>query len=231
MDEELGKVFIEFKRVYKIYPNGARALNNISLVIEEGEFVFLVGVTGAGKSTLLKLITREEVPTSGNIWLEGFRVNQLDDGHLPILRRNIGVVFQDLRLLSSRTVLENLIFPLEVMGVARRSMLQLADMVLDTLCMQEKKHHRIEWLSGGEKQKLCIGRAVIHRPRLILADEPTGNLDGETAVDMVTTLYEYCRDKGITVIMSTHNKYILERFPARLVYLNGGEVVYDRRRD
>ncbi len=226
-----GMEFLEFRRVYKIYHNGVRALTNINLSVREGEFVFLLGPTGAGKSTVMKLLSREEVPSAGDVWLDGFRVNRLEDDHLPYLRRNMGIVFQDLRLLPMRTVFENLVFPLEVMGLRRTVMNRYAREVLEVLDLEEKRNHLVEWLSGGEKQKLCVGRAVIHQPKLVLADEPTGNLDGHSAYEMVSGLFQLCREGGSTVVMATHNERILKAFPGRRVYLDRGEIVRDSFRE
>jgi len=217
--------FLEFKKVYKVYPTGVRALDNVNLSIEKGEFVFLWGATGAGKTTLMKLITREELPTSGEVWLEGCEISALEDRYLPILRRNLGVVFQDLKLVPHWTVYENLISPLQVLGVRKKYAHHLVEEILDLVHLQDKKHHIAEWLSGGEKQKLCLGRALIHRPHLVLADEPTGNLDGATALELVGALFEFSKKLGATVIIATHSEELISQFPARLVVLNKGKII------
>ncbi len=219
--------FISFDKVYKIYPSGVKALQNISFSIEEGEFVFLVGPTGAGKTTLMKLINREELPTSGDIWFDDIRINHLDDGYLPFLRRNLGIIFQDLKLIPSRTVYENLIFPLQIMGIKKNTISKISTRILAMLEMENRKHHLVEWLSGGEMQKLCLGRALIHQPQLVLADEPTGNLDHYSAYEMVETLYLYCREEKASVIVSTHNIGLLKSFSGRILQLDQGRLVAD----
>ncbi len=217
--------FLEFKRVYKVYPVGVKALDNVNLSLEKGEFVFLWGATGAGKTTLMKLITREELPTSGEVWLERCKISSLEERYLPVLRRNLGVVFQDLKLVPHWTVYENLISPLLVLGVKRRYAHRLAGEILELVHLQDKKYHKTEWLSGGEKQKLCLGRALIHRPYLVLADEPTGNLDSATALEVVGTLFEFSKKSEATVIVATHSEDLVNRFPARLVVLDKGKII------
>jgi len=219
--------FIDFDKVYKIYTTGVKALQNVSFSIEEGEFIFLIGPTGAGKTTLMKLINREELPTSGDIWFEDFRINQLDDAYLPYLRRNLGIIFQDLKLIPSRSVYENLIFPLQIMGIKKNLISKLANGILEMLELQDRKNHLVEWLSGGERQKLGLGRALIHQPRLVLADEPTGHLDLCSAYDLVKTLYLYCREEKATVIVATHNDRVLKSFPGRILQIELGRLVGD----
>lgn len=217
--------FLEFEHVYKVYPSGIKALVDVHFAVDKGEFVFLVGPTGAGKTTLLKLINREEVPTSGNVWLEQCRINRLNHSKLPYLRRNIGVIFQDLRLLSYRSVFENLTFPLATLGLGKKAKYQLAKEMLDFLGLKEKAENPVEWLSGGEKQKLSIGRALIHRPKLILADEPTGHLDGYSAEAVIEVLYRLSQEEGTTVLVATHDWSLIDRFPSRVIALEGGQVV------
>jgi len=220
--------FIGFDKVYKIYTTGVKALQNVSFTIEDGEFVFLIGPTGAGKTTIMKLINREEFPTAGDVWFDDFRINHLNDVYLPFLRRNIGIIYQDLKLISSRTVYENLIFPLQIMGIKKTLMNKLTTQILAMLELENRKHHPVEWLSGGERQKLCLGRALIHQPRLVLADEPTGQLDQYSAYDMVETLYLYCQEEGASVIVATHNDRLLKRFPGRILQIEQGRLVADR---
>jgi len=219
---------IGFDKVYKIYTTGVKALQNVSFSIEEGEFVFLIGPTGAGKTTLMKLINREELPTSGDVWFDDFRINQLDDEYLPYLRRNLGIIFQDLKLIPSRTVYENLVFPLQIMGIKKNIVLKLAGQILTMLELETRKHHMVEWLSEGERQKLCLGRALIHQPRLVLADEPTGHLDQYSAFDMVKTLYLYCQEEKASVIVATHNDRLLKSFSGRILQVEQGRLVGDR---
>jgi cell division transport system ATP-binding protein len=219
------KPFLEFKEVSKIYPTGVRALQEVNLSFREGEFVFLFGPTGAGKTTLVKLVTREERPTRGEVWLSGCRISHLEERYLPFLRRGLGVIFQDLRLVPEWTVLENLVVPLEVLKIGRSEALRMARQMLRFLQMEKKGSYRVEWLSGGEKQKLSLGRALIHRPKLVLADEPTGNLDEESAQAVVEVLFEFARREGATVIVATHDQGLLRTFPGRVVALEKGKVV------
>ncbi len=217
--------FLEFQRVSKIYPTGVKALDGVNLAIERGEFVFLWGPTGAGKTTLVRLVTREERPTKGEIWLEECRISHLEDRYLPFLRQNLGVVFQDLKLVSEWTVLENLLSPLEVLKVKRGKALKVAREMLHFLGLEKKRSHLVSWLSGGEKQKLSLGRALIHRPSLVLADEPTGNLDEHAAQEMVGLLYEFAMGEKATVIVATHDRTLIEVFPARVIVLEKGKVI------
>ena len=216
---------VEFRNVTKRYPNGTLALKGVNLRVNKGEFVFIIGSSGSGKSTLLKLILKEEDPTEGEVIVNGYRISTMKRKQIPYLRRSLGVVFQDLKLVPHWTVYENLISPLLVLGVKRRYAHRLAGEILDLLHLQDKKYHKTEWLSGGEKQKLCLGRALIHRPYLVLADEPTGNLDSSTALDVVGTLFEFSKKSGATVIVATHSEDLISNFPARLVALDKGKVI------
>lgn len=218
--------FLEFKNVSKIYPTGVRALQRVNLSFRAGEFVFLFGPTGAGKTTLLKLITREERPTMGEVWLSGCRISHLREKDIPFLRRELGVIFQDLRLVSEWTVLENLMIPLEVLRIQRKKALRRARAILRFLQMERKEFHLVEWLSGGEKQKLSLGRALIHRPALVLADEPTGNMDAKSAYTVVKTLFEFTQREKATVIIATHDQSLLDTFPGRVVALEKGEIIH-----
>lgn len=217
--------FLEFKEVFKIYPTGVRALEGVNLSLREGEVVFLFGPTGAGKTTLLKLVTREERPTRGEVWLSGCRISHLEERYLPFLRQNLGVIFQDLRLVPEWTVLENLVVPLEVLKVRRSKAIQMAREMLRFLQLERKSGHLAGWLSGGEKQKLSLGRALIHRPGLVLADEPTGNLDEKSAHAVIEVLFEFARREKATVVVATHDRSLLEAFPGRVVVLERGRVI------
>lgn len=218
--------FLEFKNVSKIYPTGVRALQGVNLSFRAGEFAFLFGPTGAGKTTLLKLVTREERPTVGEVWLSGRRISHLREKDLPFLRRGLGVIFQDLRLVPEWTVLENLMIPLEVLRIRREEVLRRAQAMLRFLQMERKRFHLVEWLSGGEKQRLSLGRALIHRPSLVLADEPTGNMDAESAYAVIKVLFEFAQREKATVIIATHDQSLLDAFPGRVVTLEKGRIIH-----
>ncbi|MEN3185969.1 MAG: ABC transporter ATP-binding protein [Atribacterota bacterium] len=218
------KPFLEFKDVSKIYPTGVRALEGVNLALGEGEFVFLFGPSGAGKTTLLKLINREERPTRGEVWLSGCRISHLEERYVPLLRQNLGMIFQDLHLVPEWTVLENLLVPLEVLQVKRNKAFRMAKEMLRFLRLEKKGLHRVEWLSGGERQKLSLGRALIHQPGLVLADEPTKNLDEESAQEVVGILFEFVQKTKATVILATHDQELLQVFGGRVVRLERGKV-------
>lgn len=216
--------FLEFRGVSKIYPPNVKALENVTLSIGKGEFVFIQGATGAGKTTLLRLITREERPTKGEVWFSGRRIDTLDSRFVPFLRQHLGVVFQDLELVPEWTVYEHLMMPLLVLGVNGKEAVQAAKDMLVTLGLEKKSLFRVCCLSGGEKQKLCVGRALIHRPKLVLADEPTGNLDEASAKRVLELLFEFSQREKATVIVATHNRALTGYFPARVIFLEKGRV-------
>ncbi|WP_369018638.1 ATP-binding cassette domain-containing protein [Thermatribacter velox] len=218
--------FLLFEKVSKVYRNGVRALHEVSFEIQEGEMVFLIGPTGAGKTSLLKLVTLEERPTSGEIWLDGCCLNHLGDHRIPILRRNLGIVFQDQVVVPYRSVYENLIVPLEVLRLPRKVVYLLAKDILSSLGLWHKRQHLVSELSGGERQKLCIGRALIHRPRIVLADEPTKNLDSETSRFVLRMLYEYSLEHRATVLVATHTHRLARLVPdSRCVFIKEGRIV------
>ncbi|BER93044.1 MAG: cell division transport system ATP-binding protein [Candidatus Atribacteria bacterium] len=218
--------FLLFEKVSKVYRNGVRALHEVSFEVQEGEMVFLIGPTGAGKTSLLKLVTLEERPTSGEIWLDGCCLNRLGDHRIPILRRNLGIVFQDQVVVSYRSVYENLIVPLEVLRLPRKVVYLLAKDILSSLGLWHKRQHLVSELSGGERQKLCIGRALIHRPRIVLADEPTKNLDSETSSFVLRMLYEYSLEHRATVLVATHTHRLARLVPdSRCVFIKEGQIV------
>ncbi len=218
--------FLLFEKVSKVYQNGVRALHEVSFEVEEGELVFLVGPTGAGKTSLLKLITLEERPTSGKIWLDGCCLNRLGEHRVPILRRNLGIVFQDPVVIPYRSVYENLIVPLEVLKLPNKVVYLLAKEVLGSLGLWQKRRHLVSELSGGERQKLCIGRALIHRPRIVLADEPTKNLDSENSRFVLRMLYDYSLEHRATVLVATHTHRLARVVPnSRCIFIEKGQVV------
>jgi cell division transport system ATP-binding protein len=215
-------------RVTKSYgQKGAAALERVSLHIEPKEFVIIVGSSGAGKSTLLKLLTREEKPSSGKIIVGGIDYEHLRDKQIPMLRRKIGVVFQDFKLLPNRTVFENVAFALEIIGVSNREIKHTVPRVLDIVGLKGKEDRMPKELSGGERQRVAIARAIVRQPKILIADEPTGNLDPKHAWDVIRVL-EKINHYGTTVLLTTHNQDIVNKLKRRVVTIDGGKVVSDR---
>lgn len=214
-------------RVTKIYNRKGVALERVSLHVEPREFVIVVGSSGAGKSTLLKLLTREEKPTSGKIVVGGIDYEGLKDKNIPLLRRKIGVVFQDFKLLPVKTVFENVAFALEIVGMSSREINHTVPKVLDIVGLADKgKHYPME-LSGGERQRVAIARAIVRQPKILIADEPTGNLDPKHAWDVIRVLEKINRF-GTTVLLTTHNVEIVNKLQRRVVTIKDGKVVSDR---
>ena len=203
------------------------ALDRISLHVDPKEFVIVVGQSGAGKTTLLKLLTREERPTSGKIIIGGIDYDKLKDKDIPMLRRKIGVVFQDFKLLPRRTVFENIAFALEIVGVSNREIKHTVPKVLDIVNLKGKENRMPRELSGGERQRVAIARAVVRQPRILIADEPTGNLDPKHAWDVIKVLEKINR-YGTTVLLTTHNQEIVNKLKRRVVTLQGGKLTSDR---
>jgi len=211
------------------YGNGAPALQRVNLTVEKGEFVFLVGPTGTGKSTLLKLLTREIVPTEGQVWVAGQEVTRLKASQVPQLRRLIGAVFQDLLLLPDRTVWENVAFTLQVTGASSATVRREVPKALEMVGMLSKAKAFPQELSGGEKQKVALARALVIHPLLLLADEPTGNLDPASSQEIVELLLRINR-QGTTVIMATHDWTLVNAYRQRVVELRDGRIVRDELR-
>lgn len=221
---------ILFDHVTKTYANQDRpALDDVSLEVEKGEFVFLVGPSGSGKSTFLRLVLREERPTSGKVWVLGKELNSLSNWKIPALRRQIGTVFQDFRLLPNKSVFENVAFALEVIGKPRSHIRKVVPEVLEVVGLEDKMERRPDELSGGEQQRVAIARAFVNRPLLLIADEPTGNLDPNTSVGIMKLLDRINR-LGTTVIMSTHDAQIVDQMRRRVIELDTGHVVRDQSR-
>jgi len=219
---------IRFTEVSKKYGQNF-ALQGFNLDVNDGEFIFLIGHSGAGKSTLLKLIIREEIPTSGRVIVDNWEVSALPDKNLPTLRRKVGTIFQDFKLLPQRTVFENVAFPLEVMGIADS---EIYDTVLETLRLvnlEDKATHFPSQLSGGESQRTSIARAMVLRPEILLADEPTGNLDPQSAWEVMQILTKL-NTLGSTVVMATHNADITSALPHRRIDIKSGKIVGDSKR-
>jgi cell division transport system ATP-binding protein len=215
--------------VNKTYRGGIPAVKNISIDILKGEFVFLVGPSGSGKSTLIRLMLREELPTSGEIYVAGKNINNLASWKVPMLRRNIGCVFQDFKLLPSKTVFENVAFALEVIGRNRDHIKKNVPEVLELVGLGDKTDRLPDQLSGGEQQRVSIARAFVNRPQILLADEPTGNLDPATSVDIMKLLDRINRT-GTTVLMATHDHAIVDAMRRRVIELENGEVLRDQER-
>jgi len=225
---ERGGCLINFYNVTKIYPGGIKALTDVTLQIRKGEFVFLVGPSGAGKSTLTKLIYREELPTRGQIIFNGRNVVRMRPREIPYLRRTIGMVFQDFRLLPQKTVFENVAFAMEVAGASGREIKKVVPKVLNMVGLAKKAGVFPDHLSGGEQQRVSVARAIVNNPVLIIADEPTGNLDPETSRELMKLFLEINR-RGTTIIMATHAWDIVDAMKKRVVELGGGQVVRDEK--
>lgn len=217
-------------RVSKKYGKGLDpALDRVSLHIQPKEFVVVVGQSGAGKSTLLKLLTREERPTSGKIIVSGMDYDKFPDKKIPLLRRKIGTVFQDFKLLPNRTVFENVAFALEIVGVSSREIKNTVPRVLDIVNLKNKANRMPMELSGGERQRVAIARAIVRQPKILIADEPTGNLDPKHAWDVIAVLEKINR-YGTTVLLTTHNQDIVQRLKRRVITMDNGAIVSDKAR-
>ena len=221
-----GVQVIEFTNVSKVYENGTRALSNVSLSVDKGEFVFVVGPSGAGKSTFIKLILREETPTKGIVKVNGYNLNKIKKRQIPQFRRSLGVVFQDFRLIPQMTVYDKVAFALRVTNVASRSIRQRVPYVLGLVGLAAKARNDPYQLSGGEQQRVAIARALVNNPPLLIADEPTGNIDPELSFEIVELLSEINRC-GTTVVMVTHEHELVSRFNRRVITINHGNVVGD----
>jgi len=217
---------IDFEHVSFTYDNDIEALHEVDAHLDKGEFAFIVGPTGEGKSTFLKLIYREVVPTSGRVIVAGTDVGRLPRGRVPHLRRRIGVVFQDFRLLSDKTISENILFALEAMGVPRRDMRRRTAEVLRQVGLGFRMDAFPSELSAGEQQRACIARAIANYPPILLADEPTGNLDPETSLEIVT-LFRDINIRGTTVLIATHDKQVVDTMNRRVISLHRGRIVRD----
>ena len=221
---------IRFDDVTKIYPGQTRpALDDVSLEIEKGEFVFLVGTSGSGKSTFLKLVLRYEKTSDGRIHVLGKDLSRLSQWKIPVLRRQVGTVFQDFRLLPNKTVAENVAFALEVIGRPEHQIAKVVPEVLELVGLAGKEDRRPDELSGGEQQRVAIARAFVNKPMLLIADEPTGNLDPNTSVGIMKLLDRINRT-GTTVIMATHDAAIVDQMRKRVIELDGGHLVRDQSR-
>lgn len=219
---------IEFKNVSKTYSTGTEAIVNANFKIEKGEFVFLVGTSGSGKSTLIKLILKEEEPTKGNIIINGKDTTFLKQKRIPYLRRSMGVVFQDFRLLPDRTVYDNVAFAMYIVKSTPRHIRRQVPMMLSLVGLSGKAKVYPNELSGGEQQRVALARALVNNPSMIIADEPTGNLDPSTALEIMTLLNEI-NMRGTTVVVATHAKDIVDRMNKRVIEIKSGNIVRDEK--
>ena len=218
---------IDFEHVTKIYKRSdTPALEDIDFHVDDGEFVFLVGHSGAGKSTLLKLILREELPTEGRVMVDGKDVARLRRGKVPFLRRQMGIIFQDFRLIPSMTVYENVAFAMHVTNVKRKEIADRVDYMLELVHLEDKASAYPDTLSGGEQQRVAVARALAHGPKLVIADEPTGNIDPELSLEMMELL-ERVSEMGITVVVVTHEHELVRQFHQRVVTLKKGRIISD----
>ena len=219
---------IKFENVTMAYrKDGNPALNDVSFEIADGEFVFLVGQSGAGKSTILRLLIREERAQDGTVLIEDINIGMLPEKEVPKLRRNIGMVFQDFRLLPEKTVAENVAFALQVLNKSPDEIKQTVPAVLDLVGLLDKANRRPEQLSGGEQQRVAIARALVNRPAILMADEPTGNLDPDTSVEIMRLL-DQINKAGTTVIMATHDAGIVDQMRKRVIEITGGAIIRDQ---
>lgn len=222
--------FIEIKNCYKIYKNGVTALADLSLKIDKGEFVFVIGSTGSGKSTLIKTLYREEKPTKGIVNVGGINVAKLRNGSVYKLRRKLGIVFQDFKLLPKLTVYENVAFGLESLGLKTSEIKPKVYTALERVGLKEKVRSFPNQLSGGEQQRVCIARAIVNEPKLLICDEPTGNLDPLTSKEVMKVIDNINKELGTTIIMATHDKEIVNTMKKRVITIENGILVSDEKK-
>ncbi len=218
---------IRMSDVSMVYDNGTRAVHKATLRIDEGEFVFLTGSSGSGKSTLIKLLTGEIRPTSGRIIVNNYNIGNIKKREIPYLRRTLGVVFQDFRLIADKSVYENVAFAMRAIGARNRAIRKRVRYVLDLVGLSEKMDVHPQELSGGEQQRVAIARALVNNPRLIIADEPTGNLDPARSLELMT-LFEKINELGTTILIVTHEKELVDKFEKRVIVINNGEIISDQ---
>ncbi len=217
---------VEMKDVFKTYENGTRALKGINFRVDDGEFVFLVGPSGSGKSTVLKLITGEIAPSDGQIFVNGYDLTHIRFSRMPYMRRTLGVVFQDFRLIADKNVYENVAFAMRVVGAGNKEIRTRVPYVLDLVGLSTRAKRKPSELSGGEQQRVAIARALVNNPQLIVADEPTGNLDPARSLEIMTLL-EKINELGNTVLVVTHEKEMVNRFNKRVIAIDGGRIISD----
>ena len=217
---------IELNNVVKTYDPGVKALNGISLKIDDGEFVFLVGPSGSGKSTIIKLLTAEVRPTEGKVLVNNYNIGEMKKSRIPYLRRTLGVIFQDFRLISDKSVYENVAFAMRVIGAAPKEIKKRVPYVLELVGLENKGRRLPNELSGGEQQRVAIARALVNSPRMIIADEPTGNLDPVRSLELMLLL-EKINEMGTTILVVTHEKELVNAFSKRVITIDGGHVISD----
>lgn len=220
---------VEFVNVLKKYPNGTVALKDINIKVNKGEFAFVVGSSGSGKSTLMKLVIKEEDPTEGDVLVNGYHVSLLDRKEVPFLRRSIGIVFQDFRLLPNKTVYENVAFAMQVTGSLPKEIRRQVPMALALVGLSRKANVYPTQLSGGEQQRVAVARALVNNPSLLIADEPTGNLDPDTSWEIMKLLTDI-NHRGTTVIIATHEKSIVDAMKKRVIAIDRGTIVRDQEK-
>ena len=236
LDERLAKIFkegfipmIHMRDVRKVYDTGVVALDGVNVDIKKGEFVFVVGASGAGKSTFIKMLFREELPTSGDLLVNGHDVVNMERSEVPYLRRGLGVIFQDYRLLPDKTVFENVAFAMQVIEAPRRTMQRSVNAVLEVVGLRDKYRSFPSQLSGGEQQRVAIARAIVNSPAIVIADEPTGNLDPETSWDIMD-IFKRINRAGTTIVMATHDRNIVDTMKKRVIAIEDGRIVRDQQR-
>ena len=217
---------IRFIDIHKEYDNGTKALKGINMRIDDGEFVFLVGPSGSGKSTIMKLITGEIAPTQGKLMVNGYSLNNISPRQIPMMRRTLGIVFQDFRLIEKKTVYQNLSFAMRAIGASSRELKRRIPYVLRLVGLEEKADRYPSQLSGGEQQRVAIARALVNNPQVIVADEPTGNLDPQRSLEIMMLL-EKINELGTTVMVVTHEKELVNRFSKRVVAIENGRIISD----
>ena len=218
---------IRMNDVTMVYDNGTRAVNKANLRVDEGEFVFLVGASGSGKTTMIKLLTAEVRPTEGRVLVNNYNIGEMKRRQIPYLRRTLGVVYQDFRLIKNKTVYENVAFAMRTIGAKSKAIKERVPYVLELVGLADKAQIKPMNLSGGEQQRVAIARALVNNPRLIIADEPTGNLDPARSLELMT-LFEKINELGTTVLIVTHEKGLVDEFEKRVVMIDKGEVVSDQ---
>ena len=217
---------IRLTDVQKEYENGTHALRGVTMEVNDGEFVFLVGPSGSGKSTIIKLLTGEVLPSGGRLMINGFNLNNISDRQIPLLRRSIGVIFQDFRLIEKKTVYENLEFVMRAVGMPKKEIKQRITYVLQLVGLEKKAENFPSELSGGEQQRVAIARALVNNPATIIADEPTGNLDPERSMEIMTLLVKI-NQLGTTVVVVTHEKDLVNKFGKRVITIDQGRIIND----